>query len=113
MLVLGNSFSKYADALTEARRGRMAEWCALVRAQQVTNETLCGGEAVRTEREKERFANAFNDLSLHTFGPKLPAELWREPLQDPPREESASQDVVRASVACLKTNRQSRKKHNK
>ena len=113
MLVLGNSFSKYADALTDARRGRMAEWCALVRAQQVTNETLCGGEAVRTEREKERFANAFNDLSLHTFGPKLPAELWREPFQDPPREESASQDVVRASVACLKTNRQSRKKHNK
>ena len=50
--MLGNSFSKYADALTDARRGRMAEWCALVRAQPFTNETACGEEAVGKEREK-------------------------------------------------------------
>ena len=88
VLILGNSFAAYADALTDAQTADAARWCALARATPFATEEACGEPA----GDGGAFRNAFNSLSLHTFAPpRLPPPAdaaWAAPFADRPPEES-------------------------
>lgn len=99
LAVLGNSFGAYADALTDAQRERSAGWCRLTRAAPWVTEQPCG-EAASARSE---FANAFNNLSLHTFAPPaLPMAdetCWATPFEAPPEDDPlVRRDIIPASA---------------
>ena len=99
LAVLGNSFGAYADALTDAQRERSAGWCRLTRAAPWVAEQPCG-EAPGARSE---FANAFNNLSLHTFAPPaLPMAddtCWATPFAEPPEDDPlVRRDIIPASA---------------
>eukprot|EP00965_Chrysotila_dentata_P128447 4246944-Pleurochrysis_carterae.AAC.1 len=97
LVVLGNSFSAYADSLPTQRREDACKWCHLFRAADFVVEQACGEQTAR----KSAFSNAFNNLSLHSFDSKLiPPDAMMQvfepvPLDDP----SAHLDIIPATAS--------------
>ena len=81
-----------------AQRARTASWCHLMRAAPLATEVACG----EPPGARSEFANAFNNLCLHTFRPpSLPPAThacWASPFDAPPAEDPlVRRDIILAA----------------